>query len=166
MQMVKCACRKASSSREILMRLIVRKLAGLHSSLPHTCLVPWQEKHQVWGEQRRSGKVEWSQVIEPFEPEGSEDDRNAYIWSSISNVSYFFSFFFNLPGHETELDDPITQSKYREIGLFHLTQELIYHLLIGVRTAQEMQSWQGRGVWGTKEPGRETKQHVFYWSYW
>lgn len=46
--------------------------------------------------------------MEPFEPDGSEDDRDVFIWSSNSNITFFFFFFFNLPGHETELDDPIT----------------------------------------------------------
>lgn len=81
-----------------------------------------------------------------------------------ATATFFYFFSFNLPGHETELDDPITQSKYREIGLFQLSQELIYHLMIGVRTAQEMQR-QGRGVPATKEPGRETEQPAFYRSY-
>lgn len=45
----------------------------------------------------------------------------------------------------------LPQSKYREIGLFRLSQELIYHLMIGVRTAQEMQR-RGRGVEAQKNP--------------
>lgn len=45
----------------------------------------------------------------------------------------------------------LPQSKYREIGLLRLSQELIYHLMIGVRTAQEMQR-RGRGVEAQKDP--------------
>lgn len=81
-------------------------------------------------------------MIEPFEPGSSEGTVTFLFDPATAALLFFFSTFFfkkKMPEHETELDDPITQSKCGEIGLFQLLRELVYHLMIGATTALEMQ---------------------------
>lgn len=150
----------------------------LHSSLSHTRLVPMQEKHEAWGEEHvefgqlflcnlrdqknrwhgwlrtstglqcEETKDKWSQVMEPFVRKAQKTTGTS-LFDPATATLVSSSPCFNFPGHEPDLDDPIRQSKCREIGL---SQELVDHLLMGVRTAQEMQRpWRHKRTRGVRQ---------------